>query len=433
MFDEILDRLSNLNLIDNDPKVSCLLKNIEKELNEVPSPHEPKRKIVIFSEYADTVIYVYEKMKKLKPQLAERTLVVTGSISDSKISEVNKNFDASASVQYNDYDILLSTDKLSEGFNLNRAGMIVNYDIPWNPVKVIQRLGRINRISKKVFDKIYIVNFFPTEKGAELVRSREIAQNKMFMIHNTLGEDSKIFDIDEEPTPSKLYQKLMQTPDESEEESFHTKILNLYQEIKEKYPEVISTIDQFPSRVKVTKTSNEDEMIVCFRKSRVYIRLLRKVDGKMDISDSSFEEILEKIKCEPEEKPIEIDDEFWEMYERVKNYENTSSNGASMFSIENKALGKLDFLIRTNESAELLPHKKFLRMLREDIIDYGTLSEYTLRRIANLKTEVMDFKSIIEEINQLEAELGEDYLSKEKQRISSKEKEVIVAILNKSQ
>jgi len=58
--------------------------------------------------------------------------------------------------------------------------MVINYDIPWNPVRVIQRVGRINRISKKVFDELYIVNFFPTEKGAELVKSREIASNKMF-------------------------------------------------------------------------------------------------------------------------------------------------------------------------------------------------------------------------------------------------------------
>ena len=110
--------------------------------------------------------------------------------------------------------------KISEGFNLNRAGMIINYDIPWNPVRVIQRLGRINRISKKVFDELYIVNFFPTEKGAELVKSREIAANKMFLIHTALGEDSKIFDVDEEPTAAGMFSRVQQNPDELEEESF---------------------------------------------------------------------------------------------------------------------------------------------------------------------------------------------------------------------
>lgn len=108
---------------------------------------------------------------------------------------------------------------------LNRAGMVINYDIPWNPVRVIQRLGRINRISKKVFDKLYIMNFFPTEKRPSTSVQKEIAQNKMFMIHNTLGEDSKIFDIDEEPSPAGLYQKLTQNPETGDEESFYTKIV----------------------------------------------------------------------------------------------------------------------------------------------------------------------------------------------------------------
>ena len=91
----------------------------------------------------------------------------------------------------NDYDVLLSTDRISEGFNLNRAGMVINYDIPWNPVRVIQRVGRINRISKKVFDDLFIVNFFPTEQGALLVQSRQIASNKMFLIHETLVKTRK--------------------------------------------------------------------------------------------------------------------------------------------------------------------------------------------------------------------------------------------------
>lgn len=152
---------------------------------------------------------------------------------------MNENFDASYERQEDKYDILLSSDKISEGFNLNRAGMVINYDIPWNPVRVIQRVGRINRISKKVFDGLYIVNFFPTEKGAELVRSREIAGSKMFLIHNTLGEDAKIFDIDEEPTPAGLYERIRQNPDKMEEESFYTKMLKRFLEVKKENPQLI--------------------------------------------------------------------------------------------------------------------------------------------------------------------------------------------------
>jgi len=175
------------------------------------------------------------------------------------LTEIYENFDASYPEQENQYHILLTTDILSEGFNLNRAGLIVNYDIPWNPVRVIQRVGRINRISKKVFDKLYIINFFPTVKGAELVKSREIASNKMFLIHNTLGEDSKIFDVDEEPTPAKLFEKIQQNPDKEEEAGFYTTVLQKFLEVKESNPDLIRSLDKFPPRVKVAKKYNENE------------------------------------------------------------------------------------------------------------------------------------------------------------------------------
>ena len=97
--------------------------------------------------------------------------MIYGGLAKHKLDEINTNFDASLPLkkQRDDYDVLLATDKLSEGFNLNRAAMVINYDIPWNPVRVIQRVGRINRISKKVFETLYITNFFPTEQGADIV------------------------------------------------------------------------------------------------------------------------------------------------------------------------------------------------------------------------------------------------------------------------
>jgi len=217
LFDNIFNELQRLDLVNNDPKAECLIENVRKVRNA-----EPHRKVVIFSEYIDTVKYLEPILQN---HFNNRVLVVAGDLSSGKIRKIYENFDASYHSQEEDYDILLTTDKISEGFNLNRAGMVINYDIPWNPVRVIQRVGRINRISKKVFDELYIVNFFPTEKGADLVKSRDIASNKMFLIHNALGEDAKIFDIDEEPLPSGLYKRIQQNPDSIESESFYTKIL----------------------------------------------------------------------------------------------------------------------------------------------------------------------------------------------------------------
>lgn len=434
MFKEILKKLDELELATNDPKAECLMDNLEREFNEKPNHGEPKRKILIFSEYVDTVNHLETILNK---KFGDRLLVVSGNLSKSKVKLINKNFDASLpeNEQEDKYDILLSSDKISEGFNLNRAGMVINYDIPWNPVRVIQRVGRINRISKKVFDFLYIVNFFPTEQGAELVKSRDIAQNKMYLIHNALGEDAQIFDADEEPTPSKLYQKIQKTPDEYEKESFYTKILNEYTAIRKKNPELIEEIKKFPVRIKTAKFFNENELLVFYKKGKIYTGIYNynNEEGVDNPSFIDFEEAYEKIKCHKEEKLLDWNTEqFWNAYEQLKNLREAESSSAAEQSIEQRALNKLRYLIDKCENEKLIPYKDFLRTLREDILDYGTLSDYTVRRIANLEDQDEKIDEAIKEIRALIKELGKNYLYKEADRIKSLSKEIIIAVENKN-
>lgn len=183
LFRELLEKFEKVGLGREDPKAQKLLETIEEFLGE-------NRKVAVFTEYVDTGRYLGETLKE---KFRDAVLVAYGNLGKSVLSDIYKNFDASSQQQEDRYKILLATDKLSEGFNLNRAGVVINYDIPWNPVRVIQRVGRMNRVGRKVYNELYIVNFFPTEKSADIVCSREIAQSKMFMIHKVLGEDAKIF------------------------------------------------------------------------------------------------------------------------------------------------------------------------------------------------------------------------------------------------
>ena len=87
--------------------------------------------------------------------------------------------------QENQFDVLIATDAISEGFNLHRAGTIFNFDIPYNPTRVVQRFGRINRINKKVFDELYIYNYFPSDPGEkEINMGRITALKKMMFSHH---------------------------------------------------------------------------------------------------------------------------------------------------------------------------------------------------------------------------------------------------------
>lgn len=403
-----------------DPKACKLVEGIKRFLKE-------GRKVVIFTEYLDTAIYLDDILKN---EFGESVLPAYGDLSRSTIEAIYENFDAQYKNPKNDYQILLTTDKLSEGFNLNRAGVVINYDIPWNPVRVIQRVGRINRIGGKVHDEIYIVNFFPTEKGADIVRSEEIAKTKMFMIHNVLGEDAKIFTPDEEPKPSELYLRLNKYT-EDKEESFFTKIKKEYDNISSQHPEIMQEITKIPNRVKVAKFGQEDELMVFIRKGKDLFVGYKKYSERQPVA-STFEEVYEKIKAYPETQNIPLSKEFWTNYRMIldkSSYFRRTQIRSNEISI--KAFNMLKSILEKN-SNRIKPHEKFISDLAEDIKSYGTLSEYILSEIVEWEKILDDEEKLEREISRLKEEIGEDFLERTKKNLGETSEEIIIAIENQT-
>ena len=148
--------------------------------------------------------------------------------------------------------MLIATDTISEGFNLHRAGTIVNYDIPYNPTKVVQRFGRINRMNKKMFDKLYIYNFFPTRIGETEVNLRKITGIKKLMFNAIFGEDTKVLTKDEN-LESHFQKQFNDIYNLSEEESPETKYENLIYDLREYEPEIINAANKISRRVKAKR------------------------------------------------------------------------------------------------------------------------------------------------------------------------------------
>ena len=124
-----------------DPKFNKFEERLKMELSRPDN-----RKILIFSEFADTANYLYEKLLAKKYKVFRYTAKQGSKKENRKI--IKDEFDASLEKNKNNFNVLVATDAIAEGYNLNRAGTIINYDIPYNPTKVIQRVGRINRINK---------------------------------------------------------------------------------------------------------------------------------------------------------------------------------------------------------------------------------------------------------------------------------------------
>jgi len=418
---EIQQEVEELELTANDPKTDELIKTLRQILSQKPKDGEPRRKVIVFSEYVDTVKY-------LRPALENafdgRVFTVPGELGVYKENEMLHNFDAFApeEKQADDYDILLASDKISEGFNLNRAGAIINYDIPWNPTRVIQRVGRINRIGKKVFDELFIYNFFPTEQGADVVKSRQIAADKMFMIHRTLGEDTQIFSADEKPTASALYSRVSRTPEEEGGESSFTAVRRLLDDIQKKHPEVLEKIEKFAPRIKTAKAAAADSLVVFTKKGRDLFAQARRAEEK--IAELPVEEAIELIRCEFDEPRVSFSETFWDDYITVRDYRERHQHAASEISIEKKALNMVN-AFKGPEFTDLHP---FLLTLREDILEYRTLPSNTLRRIAAIGNSEEQARK---EFAALRSELGADYLKQLKKRIRELREEVIIAVENR--
>lgn len=431
---EIREKVDQLDLVARDPKATRLVQALRAILSAPVKKNEPIRKIVVFSEYVDTVKHIRPILEKAFPH---RVLSVEGTLSTTLSRKILNNFDASVQrkKQENDFDILLTSDKLSEGVNLNRADAVINYDIPWNPTRVIQRVGRINRIGRKVFENLHIYNFFPTEQGADIVKSREIAAQKMFLIHKTLGEDVKIFAVDEDPSASELYRRVNRAPEEGEEESLLTQIRQRYQEIEANYPEVLSRVKGYPARVKTAKKFGSNQLTV-FRRKGLGIFIQNVVitkQEKPDVTALFFENALSKIECDANEPRLALSKEFWESYEAIKSHREVIHVPKSQIALETKALNNLQSALRHHKD-DLAEYLDFIRILICDLRDYKTIPKFTLRRLSSvelLKNNPTALQRFKEELHFVRAHLGDDYLEIIKNRLEATTSEIIIAIENR--
>ena len=108
-----------------------------------------------------------------------------------------ENFDANYDgEQKSDYDVIITTEVLAEGVNLHRANVILNYDTPWNSTRLMQRIGRVNRIGSRE-PEVYVYNFMPSAEGDAEIQLVHKAHTKLQSFHVLFGEDSKIFSDEE--------------------------------------------------------------------------------------------------------------------------------------------------------------------------------------------------------------------------------------------
>lgn len=239
VLDELVKRWEE---VKQDPKIDEFLRRLKPALLN-PETNETG-KLVIFSEARDTTTYLAEQLDAggFGP-----VLIVDSHNRKAVMPVVRANFDANAphdSERKDDYRILISTEVLAEGVNLHRAHVVVNYDTPWNSTRLMQRIGRVNRIGTTA-RAIYIYNFYPTSQVNSDIELERKAKLKLFAFHTALGEDSGIYSPDEDPESFGLFEK-----DLEEQRDERLAFLSFLRDFKDAHPDEFRRIRAMPLRAR---------------------------------------------------------------------------------------------------------------------------------------------------------------------------------------
>jgi len=375
---KILEELySEWDSVNQDPKFDEFVDKLNKEFLD-PSKNF-QNKLVVFSESKETTVYLKEKLESAG---ITKILCVDSGNRKEKMHAIRTNFDANikSTEQKDDYNIIISTEVLAEGINLHRANIIVNYDTPWNSTRLMQRIGRVNRIGTEA-PKIYIYNFFPTAKVDDDIELKKKAFMKLQAFHSALGEDSQIYTVEEETDSFGLFDKNIE-----EEKDERLIYLMKLRKIKEDNPELFKKIKNMPLRARAgRKHKILNGSTICFiRNQKRDAFFYCKTDGSLD--ELTFVESAKQFEARADEKQIPL-----------HNFHHTQVNAAiksfgDQIQKESAKDKKVDITQGPNEKKAISYLDGFLNLtfINQEEIDLILLAKKAIRygRFQNLQRDI---------------------------------------------
>lgn len=368
------------NIGDYDPKYDRFIEKLKTDLlNEEVNK---SKKLVVFSESKETTAYL---MNRLENDGFSRILSVDSSNAKDLTDVIAENFDANQTIAdaKNDYDIIITTEVLAEGVNLHRSNTIVNYDIPWNATRLMQRIGRVNRVGTP-YQFINIFNFFPTEQADTEIELNKKAYMKLQAFHSALGEDSQIYSTNEDFDSYGLFEQL---PEEEKDERLE--YLNYLRKFREEHPDQYQYIkNKIPRRARCGRKNKaiKGQTIAYIKNKKRDAYYLMHTDNS--IEELTFVEAARLYKAEITERATELP-EFH--YEQINTALNSFSEDQSLLSLGTKASVKLG----PNE-------KRAIAVIKGAILqEYASEDEKELLLEAKKAIEIGRFQKLPREINKL--------------------------------
>jgi superfamily II DNA or RNA helicase len=395
---EILKKLKSMwDEQKDDPKIDELNNKLKKD------GVLKKHKLIIFSESEETTKYLENNL-----QTNGNIMAYSAKSSEKDRNRIIDNFDPNSKNKKDDIKILITTDVLSEGVNLNRSNVVINYDIPWNPTKLMQRVGRINRVSKNLpFDKIYTYNFFPADPVEDTIQLKSAAKSKIAAFIEMLGNDAMLL-TNEEIKGHDLFLKLNSKEfiiGENEEDP-ELKYLTFLRKVRDEDKEFYSRVKKLPKKARTAKLNKggNEGVLTFFRKGKLMKILLAMQNS---IEELDFVKAIEFFETNKNIKREKLDFKFYELLEKNKeefselftrnmNVKKVSKGNELQLVKEIKAIINKGKNIENFDKDYLID---VLNLLKEGEVDKGTI-KIVLKLIKQSKDPFKKLEKIRSEITE---------------------------------
>ena len=327
---------------DKAEQLRRVIGNLQVGSHELLQRGDSAKKLIVFTQFTDTVKYLETAFEQFRNEgifpNSVRFASATGD--SSNVEGTIERFapeanDARDEIEPRDeIDVLFATDVAGEGVNLQDANLVINYDLHWNPLKLIQRIGRVDRLGSG-HDHIYALNFLPETKLEEELGIVERVESRVQEISNVLGEDGEILSPDDEINRSYMEDIYAEQDIDKVEEDVNEIIgsddligpASNLQDLKQDNPELLEWLEDHDGiRSAMHWDREHDGLVIIYRRGNYIDPYLVTFpeNGGPNLASQEKDTIVETVMCPTDEQTATVDPElFDERYEAASKLART--------------------------------------------------------------------------------------------------------------
>jgi superfamily II DNA or RNA helicase len=367
---ELFTRALQTNLIDDSRDIIEILKvgkkwnpDEDKQLNalyDLLTKTHKEEKVLVFTQFADTAFYLHEQLKK---RGLKKIDVVTGD-SESPTALAQRfspisNKKPEIVKAGNDLRVLVTTDVLSEGQNLQDAHIILNYDLPWAIIRLIQRAGRVDRIGQKA-EQIFCYSFLPEDGIEQIINLRRRLISRIKENAEVVGSDETFFDGDP-VNIADLYNErsgILEEKDEDADVDLASYAYQIWKNATDADPSLNKIIPDLPNVVYATKENNDEsqkEGVIVYSRTVEDNDVLAWLDKSGTVITNSQLSILRATQCNAHTKPLYKIENHHELVANAINYireeeKNTGGTLGKKAGVKYRVFMRLDRYVKEYEN-----------------------------------------------------------------------------------